>query len=77
MQVEAVLYMTAPLSRSPRLVSWTAIRRQDRVQTGGSYRGCGGQKESVWRARRRGSWLSLAGLHAQLLSVGQLVRLRF
>lgn len=45
MQVEAVLYMTAPLSRSPRLVSWTAKRRQDRVQTGGSYR-------AVWWAKR-------------------------
>lgn len=44
MQVEAVLYMTAPLSRSPQLVSWTAIRRQDRVQTGGSYRGVVGKK---------------------------------
>lgn len=39
MQVEAFLYMTAPLEQSPQLDSWTAARRQDRVQTGGSYRG--------------------------------------
>lgn len=71
MQVEAFLYMTAPLSQSPQLVSWTAARRRDRVQTGGSYGGggCAGQKESVWGVGGGGgggapAWLSLAGLHA-------------
>lgn len=39
MQGEAFLYMTAPLEKSPQLDSWTAARRRDRVQTGGSYGG--------------------------------------
>lgn len=66
--------MTAPLSHRLQLISWTGIRRQDWVRTGRSCRGLVGKKESVWRTR---AWPSLAGLHAQLLSVGRLVWLRF
>lgn len=70
----SVLYTTASLSHRLQLVSWTGIRRQDWVWTGRSCRGLVGKKESVWRTR---AWPSLAGLHAQLLSVGRLVWLRF
>lgn len=49
MQVEAFLYTTAPLQRSPQLDSWTAARRRDRVQTGGSYGGAAAQgKKSLF-----------------------------